>query len=47
MGQEGITVALLPTEKNQFAPEGLAGLVTGPRHNPLGASFMNGTVVGK
>mmetsp|Transcript_55721 Transcript_55721/g.132983 ORF Transcript_55721/g.132983 Transcript_55721/m.132983 type:complete len:766 (+) Transcript_55721:102-2399(+) len=45
-GKEGITVALLPTEANQFAPNGLPGFKTGPRHNPLGAAFMNGTVVG-
>eukprot|EP00292_Cryptomonas_paramecium_P033731 CAMPEP_0113678414 /NCGR_PEP_ID=MMETSP0038_2-20120614/9933_1 /TAXON_ID=2898 /ORGANISM="Cryptomonas paramecium" /LENGTH=332 /DNA_ID=CAMNT_0000596047 /DNA_START=22 /DNA_END=1017 /DNA_ORIENTATION=+ /assembly_acc=CAM_ASM_000170 len=43
-GKEGITVALLPTEKNQFAPNGLPGLKIGNRHDPLGAAFMNGTV---
>ena len=47
VGKEGITVALLPTEANQFAPNGLPGFVTGPRHNPLGTAFMNGTVVGQ
>eukprot|EP00961_Rhodomonas_salina_P277102 3744811-Rhodomonas_salina.3 len=46
-GKEGITVALLPTEANQFAPNGIPGLETGPRHNPLGAAFMNGTVKGQ
>jgi len=45
-GKEGITVALLPKESNQFAPNGIPGLETGPRHNPLGAAFMNGTVKG-
>ena len=47
VGKAGITVALLPTEANQFAPNGLPGFVTGPRHNPLGTAFMNGTVVGQ
>uniref|UniRef100_A0A7S0ESF2 Acyl-coenzyme A dehydrogenase n=1 Tax=Hanusia phi TaxID=3032 RepID=A0A7S0ESF2_9CRYP len=46
-GKEGITVALLPTEPNQFAPEGIKGLKVGPRHNPLNAAFMNGTVQGE
>jgi acyl-CoA dehydrogenase len=46
-GKEGITVALMPKDKNQFAPEGLPGLNIGARHNPLGAAFMNGTVQGK
>lgn len=46
-GKEGITVALLPKEKNQFAPNGLPGLLTGNRHDPLGAAFMNGTVQGQ
>lgn len=45
-GKEGITVALLPTYKNPFAPAGIPGLQTGPRHDPLGAAFMNGTVKG-
>jgi len=46
-GKEGITVALLPKEKNQFAPNGLPGLVTGNRHDPLGVAFMNGTIQGQ
>jgi len=46
-GKEGITVALLPTYKNPFAPNGIPGLKTGPRHDPLGVGFMNGTVKGE
>jgi acyl-CoA dehydrogenase len=46
-GKEGITVALLPKEKNQFAPNGLPGLLSGNRHDPLGAAFMNGTIQGQ
>ena len=46
-GKEGITVALLPKDKNQFAPNGLPGLVTGNRHDPLGVAFMNGTIQGQ
>jgi len=47
-GKEGITVALLPTEANQFTgPNGIEGLRTGPRHNPLSCAFMNGTVQGE
>eukprot|EP00960_Hanusia_phi_P073987 768132-Hanusia_phi.AAC.1 len=45
-GKEGITVALLPTSPNQFAPDGIQGLKTGNRHDPLGTPFMNGTVQG-
>ena len=45
-GKEGITVALLPKDKNMFAPNGIPGLNTGERHDPLGAAFMNGTVKG-
>ena len=45
-GKEGITVALLPTEPNITLPQGVPGLRTGPRHNPLGVGFMNGTVQG-
>jgi acyl-CoA dehydrogenase len=46
-GKEGITLALLPKEANKFAPKGLPGLKTGPRHDPLGTAFMNGTVKGE
>lgn len=46
-GSEGITVALLPRDPNKFAPNGLPGLKTGPRHDPLGTAFMNGTVKGE
>jgi acyl-CoA dehydrogenase len=46
-GKEGITVALLPTEPNPICPNGIPGLETGPRHNPLYVGFMNGTVKGK
>jgi len=46
-GKEGITVALLPTSPNQFAPKGIPGLQTGPRHDPFGSPFMNGTVKGE
>mmetsp|Transcript_45007 Transcript_45007/g.141681 ORF Transcript_45007/g.141681 Transcript_45007/m.141681 type:complete len:759 (+) Transcript_45007:29-2305(+) len=46
-GKEGITVALLPTSPNQFAPSGIQGLKTGNRHDPLGTPFMNGTVQGQ
>ena len=45
-GKEGITVALLPTEANPVCPQGIPGLKTGPRHNPLYVGFMNGTVQG-
>lgn len=38
-GNEGITIALLERDH--------PGLVMGPRHDPLAASFMNGTVTGK
>ena len=38
-GNEGITIALLERDH--------PGLVMGPRHDPLVASFMNGTVTGK
>ena len=38
-GSEGITIALLERDH--------PGLVMGPRHDPLMASFMNGTVTGK
>ena len=37
--KEGITVMLLPSTH--------PGLETGPRHNPVDAAFMNGTVRGK
>jgi len=37
--KEGITVMLLPSTHD--------GLETGPRHNPVDAAFMNGTVRGK
>eukprot|EP00281_Chroomonas_sp_CCMP1168_P016748 CAMPEP_0206216182 /NCGR_PEP_ID=MMETSP0047_2-20121206/2586_1 /ASSEMBLY_ACC=CAM_ASM_000192 /TAXON_ID=195065 /ORGANISM="Chroomonas mesostigmatica_cf, Strain CCMP1168" /LENGTH=772 /DNA_ID=CAMNT_0053638515 /DNA_START=39 /DNA_END=2357 /DNA_ORIENTATION=+ len=43
-GKEGITVALVPKQANEFAPKGVPGFMTGPRHDPLGTSFMNGTV---
>jgi len=46
-GKEGITLALLPTSPNQFAPNGIPGLKTGPRHDPFGSPFMNGTVKGE
>ena len=46
-GKEGITVALLPTEPNPTVPQGIPGLRTGPRHNPLSVGFMNGTVQGE
>ena len=46
-GKEGITVALLPTEANPICPNGIPGLRTGPRHNPLDIGFMNGTVQGE
>ena len=46
VGKEGITVALLPTEPNPIVPQGVPGLRTGPRHNPLNVGFMNGTVQG-
>ena len=46
-GKEGITVALLPTEPNPTVPQGIPGLRTGPRHNPLNVGFMNGTVQGE
>jgi alkylation response protein AidB-like acyl-CoA dehydrogenase len=46
-GKEGITVALLPTEANPVCPQGIPGLKTGPRHNPLYVGFMNGTVQGE
>ena len=39
VGSEGITIALLERDH--------PGLVMGPRHDPLMASFMNGTVTGK
>ena len=39
VGSEGITIALLERDHE--------GLVMGPRHDPLVASFMNGTVTGK
>ena len=35
----GITCALVPADHH--------GVVTGPRHNPIGSPFMNGTVDGK
>lgn len=38
-GNEGITIALLERDH--------PGLVMGPRHDPLVASFMNGTVTGE
>jgi acyl-CoA dehydrogenase len=38
-GNEGITIALLERDH--------PGLCMGPRHDPLAASFMNGTVTGK
>jgi len=38
-GHEGITIALLERDH--------PGLVMGPRHDPLVASFMNGTVTGQ
>lgn len=38
-GNEGITIALLERDHE--------GLVMGRRHDPLIASFMNGTVTGK
>ncbi len=37
-GKEGITLALLPRDTK--------GLIIGPRHDPLGGSFMNGIVQG-
>ena len=38
-GSEGITIALLERDHE--------GLKMGPRHDPLVASFMNGTVQGE
>jgi alkylation response protein AidB-like acyl-CoA dehydrogenase len=46
-GKEGITVALLPTQPNKLVPNGIPGLKTGPRHDPYGSPFMNGTVKGE
>jgi alkylation response protein AidB-like acyl-CoA dehydrogenase len=46
-GKEGITLALIPKEKNIIFPYNTNGIVIGERHNPLNVGFMNGTIVGE
>lgn len=44
-GNEGITLALIPKENNQFYENKYNNIINiGRRHNPLDVGFMNGTI---
>lgn len=46
-GKEGITVALIPKNKNKIFTTDTGNINIGDRHNPLNVGFMNGTISGK
>ena len=44
-GKEGITLALIPKEDNEFYENKYGNVINiGDRHNPLDVGFMNGTI---